>query len=70
MRYSAGFKNQVVSRLLTGEVTITQAQEQYGVSAFSLREWREKALSQAGESSTAETNAQENLQSKLGSGAP
>ena len=66
MRYSDEFKNHVVSRLLTGEVTISQAQEQYGVSTFSLREWRKKALSQAGESSTAETNAQENLQmSKL-----
>lgn len=66
MRYSEEFKNHVVSRLLTGEVTIAQAQEQYGVSTFSLREWRKKALSQAGESSTAETNAQENLQmSKL-----
>lgn len=66
MRYSEEFKNHVVSRLLTGEVTIAQAQEQYGVSTFSLREWRKKALSQAGESSTAETHEQENLQmSKL-----
>ena len=45
MRYSDEFKNHVVSRLLTGEVTISQAQEQYGVSTFSLREWRKKALS-------------------------
>lgn len=44
MRYSEEFKNHVVSRLLTGEVTIAQAQEQYGVSTFSLREWRKKAL--------------------------
>ena len=50
MRYSEEFKNHVVSRLLMGEVTIAQAQEQYGVSTFSLREWRKKALSQAGES--------------------
>ena len=66
MRYSEEFKNHVVSRLLMGEVTIAQAQEQYGVSTFSLREWRKKALSQAGESSMAETHEQENLQmSKL-----
>ena len=66
MRYSDEFKNHVVSRLLIGEVTIPQAQEQYGVSTFSLREWRKKALSQAGESSAAETHAQENPQmSKL-----
>ena len=66
MRYSEEFKNHVVSRLLMGEVTIAQAQEQYGVSTFSLREWRKKALSQAGESSAAETHEQENLQmSKL-----
>ena len=45
MRYSEEFKNHVVSRLLPGEVTIAQAQEQYGVSTFSLREWRKKALS-------------------------
>ena len=44
MRYSDEFKNHVVSRLLTGEVTISQAQEQYGVSTFSLREWRKKSL--------------------------
>ena len=44
MRYSDEFKNHVVSRLLIGEVTIPQAQEQYGVSTFSLREWRKKAL--------------------------
>lgn len=44
MRYSDEFKNHVVSRLLTGEVTIPQAQEQYGVSTFSLREWRKKSL--------------------------
>ena len=62
MRYSDEFKNHVVSRLLTGEVTISQAQEQYGVSTFSLREWRKKALSQAGESSATETSAQENPQ--------
>ena len=62
MRYSDEFKNHVVSRLLTGEVTISQAQEQYGVSTFSLREWRKKALSQAGESSATETPAQENPQ--------
>lgn len=66
MRYSYEFKNHVVSRLLTGEVTIPQAQEQYGVSTFSLREWRKKALSQASESSAAETHAQESPQmSKL-----
>lgn len=62
MRYSDEFKNHVVSRLLTGEVTIPQAQEQYGVSTFSLREWRKKALSQASESSAAETHAQESPQ--------
>ena len=62
MRYSDEFKNHVVSRLVTGEVTISQAQEQYGVSTFSLREWRKKALSQAGESSATETPAQENPQ--------
>ena len=62
MRYSDEFKNHVVSRLLTGEVTISQAQEQYGVSTFSLREWRKKALSQDGESSATETPAQENPQ--------
>ena len=44
MRYSDEFKNHVVSRLLTGEVTIPQAQEQYGVSTFSLLEWRKKSL--------------------------
>lgn len=44
MRYSDEFKNHVVSRLLTGEFTIPQAQEQYGVSTFSLREWRKKSL--------------------------
>ena len=44
MRYSDEFKNHVVSRLLTGEVTIPQAQEQYGVSTFSLQEWRKKSL--------------------------
>ena len=60
MRYSDEFKNHVVSRLLTGEITISQAQEQFGVSTFSLREWRKKALSQAGESIAAETPAQEN----------
>lgn len=66
MRYSDEFKNHVVSRLLTGEVTIPQAQEQYGVSTFSLQEWRKKALSQASESSAAETHAQESPQmSKL-----
>ena len=57
MRYSDEFKNHVVSRLLTGEITISQAQEQFGVSTFSLREWRKKALSQAGESSSTETPA-------------
>lgn len=46
MRYSDEIKNHVVSRLLTGEVTIPQAQEQYGLSTFSFREWRKKALSQ------------------------
>lgn len=47
MRYSDEFKNNVVSRLLAGEVSISQAKEQYGVSCNTLRAWRKATLEEA-----------------------
>lgn len=44
MRYSEEFKNNVLSRLMAGEITVAQASEQYGVSTSSLHSWKKKAL--------------------------
>lgn len=57
MRYSVEFKNTVLSRVMSGEVTVAQASEQYGVSTFSIRAWLKK-VSEAAQTGTDTPNLQ------------
>ncbi|MBQ9240846.1 MAG: transposase [Duodenibacillus sp.] len=56
MRYSEEFKNNVVSRLLAGEVSTSQAKTQYGISCDTLRAWRKAVLEEAGADSCPKTS--------------
>lgn len=47
MRYSDEFKTNVLKRVMSGEITVAWASEQYGVSTFSIRAWRKKAVEEA-----------------------
>ena len=53
MRYSQEFKDNVVARLLSKELSISEAVEQYSIGKSPISYWPKIAREQAGRSSTA-----------------